>query len=71
MTAPCKNCEFREMGCHAKCPDYQKFDRERNEYRESVYQKHIDTFGRYDRQRAFERTKGSYNRHAVYKTHKK
>lgn len=23
--APCKDCERREVGCHAECPEYQAF----------------------------------------------
>ena len=31
VSAPCKNCKKRELGCHNKCEAYQEFhsDRER------------------------------------------
>lgn len=34
MTAPCKDCKRREIGCHGKCEEYAAF-RARNE-RESA-----------------------------------
>jgi len=29
MTAPCKGCPYRAVGCHAKCGDYANFKTER------------------------------------------
>lgn len=29
MKTPCKGCERREIGCHAKCVDYAEFKKER------------------------------------------
>ena len=29
MDSPCKNCEDRELGCHAYCIAYKKYDAER------------------------------------------
>jgi len=29
MNTPCKGCERREIGCHAKCEDYANFKAER------------------------------------------
>ena len=26
MMAPCKNCEKRQLGCHATCEEYQAFE---------------------------------------------
>ena len=31
MTAPCKDCPNREMGCHAKCAKYQEYRQNRDE----------------------------------------
>ena len=28
MNTPCKGCERREIGCHAKCKDYAEFKAE-------------------------------------------
>lgn len=25
MRSPCKDCEFREVGCHGKCDDYIQY----------------------------------------------
>lgn len=25
LSAPCQDCERREIGCHGKCEDYKKF----------------------------------------------
>ena len=30
MTAPCKDCERRTVGCHSSCPEYQEFRLERD-----------------------------------------
>lgn len=27
-SAPCKNCEKREFGCHDRCADYQTFKKD-------------------------------------------
>ena len=39
MTCPCKGCEDREIGCHAKCSKYiewkTEWDRRRNEITEA------------------------------------
>ena len=32
--APCKNCDERHYGCHAKCDRYASFDKERKIERE-------------------------------------
>lgn len=29
MDAPCKNCDERELGCHAHCIAYKKYSAER------------------------------------------
>lgn len=34
MTAPCKDCPKRELGCHNKCARYQAFKRTREQARE-------------------------------------
>lgn len=31
---PCMNCEFRTLGCHAKCERYQAYRASRDEYLE-------------------------------------
>jgi len=31
MSAPCKDCERRVVGCHAKCNDYTEYRQECNE----------------------------------------
>lgn len=31
MSAPCKDCERRYLGCHSECKDYIEYSRERNE----------------------------------------
>ena len=28
MKAPCKGCEYREVACHIKCPDYRMCKRQ-------------------------------------------
>ena len=28
MTAPCRDCERREPGCHGSCPDYKSWREE-------------------------------------------
>lgn len=33
MTAPCKDCERREVGCHAKCKEYLDY----HEYNERCF----------------------------------
>lgn len=35
MTAPCKDCERREVGCHAKCKEYLDY----HEYNERMLHK--------------------------------
>lgn len=30
MSTPCKNCPYREIGCHASCPTYQSFRAEKD-----------------------------------------
>ena len=43
MKCPCRYCEKRHIGCHAKCSDYQEWNNEnerlRNKHRE---ERHID-----------------------------
>lgn len=34
MSAPCKDCTRRELGCHAKCPEYVENAAEREAARE-------------------------------------
>ena len=34
MKPPCKDCPRREIGCHAKCPDYAEYAAERAKARE-------------------------------------
>ena len=34
MKPPCKDCPRREIGCHAKCPDYVEYAAERAKARE-------------------------------------
>lgn len=35
ITAPCKDCKKRELGCHSKCEEYLNFRVEKeNEYKE-------------------------------------
>nr|DAD61566.1 MAG TPA: hypothetical protein [Caudoviricetes sp.] len=29
MNAPCKECEYREVACHVKCPAYRMYKRKR------------------------------------------
>ena len=31
MSAPCKNCPDREIGCHSKCNKYLEFRKKRDE----------------------------------------
>ena len=28
MKAPCKGCEYREVACHVKCPDYLMYKKQ-------------------------------------------
>ena len=30
MNTPCKDCPYREIGCHARCPTYQSFRAEKD-----------------------------------------
>lgn len=30
MDTPCKDCPYREIGCHARCPTYQSFRAEKD-----------------------------------------
>lgn len=34
LRPPCKNCEFREVGCHAKCKTYMNWAKEHETARE-------------------------------------
>nr|DAI77800.1 MAG TPA: hypothetical protein [Caudoviricetes sp.] len=34
MTAPCKNCQDREVGCHSKCDRYAEYNRQREDIRQ-------------------------------------
>lgn len=34
LRAPCKNCELREVGCHAKCKAYIEWAKEHEALRE-------------------------------------
>lgn len=38
MTSPCKNCQNRELGCHAKCEAYIKFRQKRDVYIEKRWE---------------------------------
>lgn len=44
-TPPCKGCEDRYVGCHAKCPDYKDFKNYTNEVRQRRKEKRdLDSF---------------------------
>ena len=59
MKAPCKDCEKRYPGCHAKCEEYQAFHKANEEMNEKVYQeKRLMT----DNAFAHRRAKLYYNR---------
>lgn len=34
MTAPCKECPNRKVGCHQNCPKYAEYHKERVKLRE-------------------------------------
>lgn len=34
MTVPCKDCNDREVGCHANCPQYRDYAAEREAIRQ-------------------------------------
>ena len=36
MNAPCKNCEYREVACHVKCPAYRMYKRKREMMQENT-----------------------------------
>lgn len=36
--APCKNCEFRAVGCHSVCEKYIEYKRKNDEEREEAYE---------------------------------
>ncbi|MBR2388178.1 MAG: hypothetical protein IKB02_05350 [Clostridia bacterium] len=40
MSAPCKDCERRYLGCHSECADYIKYSRERNEMLDKKHQEY-------------------------------
>lgn len=35
---PCKGCQRREVGCHAKCPDYAEYHAMNEETRKRRYE---------------------------------
>lgn len=37
VEAPCKDCEFRHVGCHADCEVYIMYQNDRKELREKMY----------------------------------
>lgn len=38
MTAPCKDCKDKRVGCHSTCPKYIEYTK-LNEQRKQAYQK--------------------------------
>ena len=38
MTAPCKECTQRNLGCHQNCPKYAEYQKEREKIREAKHQ---------------------------------
>ena len=45
MTCPCRNCEFRHLGCHAECEVYKDFRKQFEEMRkDKARQRKIDEF---------------------------
>ena len=38
MSGPCKDCQSREIGCHASCEKYQRFTEERKREREWLWE---------------------------------
>lgn len=41
MSAPCKDCEKRNVGCHSRCEEYQKYSAERHEINRKKMQESI------------------------------
>lgn len=37
-SSPCKGCENREAGCHAKCESYLSYRKSMDEFNDKVYQ---------------------------------
>jgi len=45
MSIPCKNCERREVGCHAWCEEYIEFKTGMEKYLEENYKKNdVDNY---------------------------
>lgn len=47
-TVPCKDCPFREPGCHGKCPMYKEFRRVVDRVREATALETFATRDAYD-----------------------
>jgi hypothetical protein len=41
MSAPCKDCEKRYLGCHSRCPEYQAFYEENKKRLEAKHQEQM------------------------------
>ena len=45
MKVPCKDCEYREVGCHGKCHSYQLYKQEKKQqFKNAVIQNDITTY---------------------------
>lgn len=41
-TPPCKDCDMRHTGCHAKCEEYIEWSKKRQDEKEKAYKKYKD-----------------------------
>lgn len=47
-TVPCKDCPFREPGCHGRCDQYKAFRRVVDQIREGTYRQTVGDRDAYD-----------------------